>query len=1139
MASKNKDWLEAMAYFEKLGQPTSPSVKNSKLAKKQIDQGSATLKARKITNGVDPMLGKAKAKEKEKAKESTALNKVADIVLKRPSQALLAAATYDAKNNNGFLNDLKGGGNEFIAGIKGQRPDATGENYLEARGWQGDGIGKTIAGGALDVLTAPALNPLLKGGSLAVKAALPNLGKVASRMGGASLGGATMLGGEAVAKTEPWKEVGKQALIGATTFPLMEAGLMGAGAGLGKLSTATALPEERILSNLKSSLDTPAPKLADDVVNPLLAQSKTTPESIVEGAIKEKPQQNIAEMMDNPMGESISVPFKEPPKQPKWDGVSPLPETQAQVVMSRDKPKFNIKDSANTLYRRLVNEQQPVFNYGKQMDSKIGKLASNARGVSGIVDNTILKNMVDQEGKTVGESLKSVMDRIPKGREESFMDYLLHKHNIDRAAEGKWVFKEYSPEMSAAKVSEYEAANPDFIKAGEDIPKWIQQFMQTWGVDTGIVSKEAFAEMKAMYKNYIPTNREFDEIEKLIPNGMTSKFADQSTPVRKLKEGGSDRDITNPYENIMELVNRTIRTAKYNKVGQELLNTVRKDPAKAQKFAEIMPTQKGMFNADNVISVLENGKPVYLKINHKPLLEVMVGLPKRVNDIPYLTAATNAVKGTITTNNPIFGITNAMRDVQTSWILGSENNPFKFAMDLGKAAKDVATKSERYQQYQGVGGANANFVSKGDTAKAVAELTNPPTGIKKIWKDAVGSLESFNNMIENTPRVAEFNRVLDRTGDVEEALFAAGEVTVNFGRYGNWTKAVDKAGGMYVNASVQGLDRFFRAFTTPKQAITTIAKSGLIAAPNIAFYIINKDNPYYQKLDNRTKDTYFCIPLPYTVDKNGHAQKFLKIPKAREFGVLFGSLFERVMRANDGEADPFKGFANSIATNFGPANPIDSSIISPYFALKENKDFADRRIVPQGMIMNKTPNYQEYDETTTLIAKKIGEMTKDLPNGGVSPIVLDYLFKSYTGIIAQIVQPATVPGGGAGNVVEKALKNKFVADPLFSNQSTTDFYDKLDKLTSEATEKNNNGNLDPDEYTPEEDIKNSMSGISSVLTKGTKEIKRINATNAPNKEVQVRRIKKLMVDLADRAVKAKTAEEMQELEDEAKELFPE
>ena len=42
MASKNKDWLEAMAYFEKLGQPTSPSVKNSKLAKKQIDQGSAT-----------------------------------------------------------------------------------------------------------------------------------------------------------------------------------------------------------------------------------------------------------------------------------------------------------------------------------------------------------------------------------------------------------------------------------------------------------------------------------------------------------------------------------------------------------------------------------------------------------------------------------------------------------------------------------------------------------------------------------------------------------------------------------------------------------------------------------------------------------------------------------------------------------------------------------------------------------------------------------------------------------------------------------------------------------------------------------------------------------------------------------------
>lgn len=256
--------------------------------------------------------------------------------------------------------------------------------------------------------------------------------------------------------------------------------------------------------------------------------------------------------------------------------------------------------------------------------------------------------------------------------------------------------------------------------------------------------------------------------------------------------------------------------------------------------------------------------------------------------------------------------------------------------------------------------------------------------------------------------------------------------------------------------------------------------------------------------------------------------------------MLFGSLLERMARAGEGQKDSFKGFANTVATNFAPANPLESNLITPAaINIPRNKDFADRPIVPLGMEMDNRPAYLQYDEKSTEIAKKIGELTKGLPGleGGLSPKQIDYLVKSYTGVIAQIGQPLATKGGG-GSGVGKVLKNQFVADPLFSNQSTTDFYDKLGKLSAKATEKNIRQNIPSEEVTPEEDIRNSMNAVSQALSRGTKQINKINATSDPNKEAKIKAIKKKMLFLTDKANKANTAEAMQAVEDKAKELFP-
>ncbi|MDA8227929.1 MAG: hypothetical protein M0T74_09600, partial [Desulfitobacterium hafniense] len=296
--------------------------------------------------------------------------------------------------------------------------------------------------------------------------------------------------------------------------------------------------------------------------------------------------------------------------------------------------------------------------------------------------------------------------------------------------------------------------------------------------------------------------------------------------------------------------------------------------------------------------------------------------------------------------------------------------------------------------------------------------------------------------------------------------------------------------------------------------------------PDLSLYMINKDDPNYQALDNRTKDSNFLIP-------KGDGT-FIKIPKSRELGVLFGSLFERGLRVAEGQKDAFKGFGNTVATSFSPANPIDSNFFAPAtWNIATNKDFAGRAIVPQGMLMDKRSKYLQYDEKTTSIAKAIGELSAEVIPGGISPKQLDYLVKSYSGVLGQFGIPLVTPGGSPG----KTLTSQFVADPTFSNQSTTDFYDKLDKLSAAAVDKNILQKLPSKNLTPEEDMRNSMNGVSAALSRGTKLINTLQASSDPAKDEKIRAIKIQMLDLARRSTLANDPKSMQAVENSSKSMF--
>jgi len=853
-----------------------------------------------------------------------------------------------------------------------------------------------------------------------------------------------------------------------------------------------------------------------------------------------------------PKQEVKTLPTPEIPKQAE-PFTGELPEPKNEVIIGKTKESFNFKDAFNKFYRRFVNTKQPTFDAGKTLNSDIGILASNTANVNNVVEYNLVKAMVDKEGNVVGKSLKEVAEKIPKGKEKDFWTYQSHLDNIDRARESKPLFFyeiaeggtkkkiPYTSEMSAKMAAQIEKANPEFKAINDEITKWIDDLMQTWGVKEGTVNKELYQSLRETYKAYSPKNRELSELEKAIPDGVSQRFVDQKTPLKKAK--GSDLNISDPLENIINLANRVIRTAKYNEVGQSLLKSVRENPAKAKQLAEIVPTKQGMTSTmDNIVTVLEDGKPIYLRINDKALLDSLKGLPKRINDIPYVTALSNVVKDTITGKNPLFGVANAFRDIPTSYVYGSESNPLKYVRNLTGAGKDILTNSSNYQKYQAVGGGGANFFNSKDTSTPAAELLRGNTGgIKGVAQSALDGLSWFNNAIETAPRLAEFNKILRETGDVNKALFGGSDVTVNFSRHGDVIKFFDKAGTLYGNAAVQGIDKFFRMHKDPKTALQTLAKAGVtITAPTVGFYMINRDNPNYQALDNRTKDTSYLIPNMTDLDRNGNAKTFIKIPKSREIGVLYGALFERLARMAEGQEDSFKGFSKSVATDFAPSSPIENNLLTPLLInVPRNKDFANRPIIPQSVESLGYSPYLQYDDRTTEPAKWFANLIKDVPMPEQvkktigSPKVIDYLVKSYTGIIGQVGIPLTTKGQNALSPVTR----KFTSDPIFSNQATTDFYDKLDELKTKAADRNRLENIPSKDITPQEDIKNSMQGVGSAMSRGFKKASQIQASSSPNKEDEIKAIRKQILELAMQANKAKTSREMQLVEDRANKVF--
>ena len=753
----------------------------------------------------------------------------------------------------------------------------------------------------------------------------------------------------------------------------------------------------------------------------------------------------------------------------------------------------NINKVIKNMNKKGANMKEIQLNATTQLDRQSG----------GVVDYILEKHLTDITGEQVAkESFQDIVKEVPEGNRKLFGTYLQELHNIDRQAQGKPV-NAHTAEESRKIVSDLETQHPEFKKYEEDYHKYFKTFGQAWLVDTGMTTQENFDKMWDMYSKYTPT---FRVDKNSTPGGVFGKNLHTPNAIGKAK--GSTEEIM-PFEEatatkIQNIVKSSIRNSLYKEIAKAIdvdpelmaqMGAVRAETDKAslkdlQSLLDdsVNDTLKQLENGDFSITYFDSGKKQTLHVSKNAfeairLLDNSTGLESDLSKaiVANIAKATSPVKASITGSNPVFAAANAIRDLQSYLIYGT-GGPIRKTTGYVHALFDIITRNES-DGYHALGSSRSGFynndegMSRAIKNNATFKEKNLGGKAKDIATTAPRLINRINEVIEEAPRRAEYKNSLKKYGNTPEgrlkAMYNAAEVTTNFSRSGPVTKVLN-SGTLYLNPAVQGTDRLVRGL---KNEPVKVVGNGLlyITLPMLITKFWNKENPHYQELDQRTKDAYICLPNEYGEhDKDGNATTFIKLPKAEGIGFLFNTTLDHLMDyAETGDTKSFDGLGNAAATNLLPTNPATGNIFaSTPFALKSNKDFANRNIVSPTFIQNNVPPKYQYTATTSGVARTIANVANQIPGLKntetlTSPQRVDYLLNQ-TGIVGDEMQAATLPKNigrstketaknTAYNMAINPFKQRFKGDPTFSNRYTDELYNSLDEAKRQKSEQKYSG----------------------------------------------------------------------------------
>ena len=595
---------------------------------------------------------------------------------------------------------------------------------------------------------------------------------------------------------------------------------------------------------------------------------------------------------------------------------------------------------------------------------------------------------------------------------------------------------------SRAAAADLLDAHPEFEKWAKDVYAYLDGLMEV-RKQGGLVSADMAQYMKELYPHYVPTYRDMPSTSGGYSN--PNSVAVNST-IKSAK--GGNQDIMPLIDSIARQTLQTFSAAKKNILGNMLYEDAMDTTRDISEYIQSVTEEGDLVDLDadsaenlkNTLRIWVDGKPVTLHMS-----EAMADGFRPIEQsnsfgMKALRSINSTFKKLVTQWNPVFIVRNFVRDAQSALYFTHYSNA-TFIKNYGKAVKEIATNGKYWQLYQAMGGKGTTYY---DPKSGLSDRYHFKNGaVDKVaggLNRVIGILSFANEAVEQYPRLAEFISTMEDTGDVQQALYNAADITTNFGRGGFAARKLNASLVPFFNPGMQGLSKNIRIVIDRRgwkeigQLISRLLINGV--APGIIMGLLYdglKEDDDYKELSNYIKDSNILIKIG--------DNKFIKVPMGREPSVIT-AFTNRMWRWLKGEpaSSAFAGYPSFAIEQIAPNNPLTNNIFAGITAMSTNKTWYGGDIVSS--YMEEKPDYLQYDESTDAFSIWLGEITRHGKNGieGLSPKKVNYLIDQYSGFIGDWLLPALSKKADVPAVVKA-----FVVDSVRQNRLGSDFYDALDE----------------------------------------------------------------------------------------------
>jgi hypothetical protein len=442
--------------------------------------------------------------------------------------------------------------------------------------------------------------------------------------------------------------------------------------------------------------------------------------------------------------------------------------------------------------------------------------------------------------------------------------------------------------------------------------------------------------------------------------------------------------------------------------------------------------------------------------------------------------------------NPVFGVTNITRDVQTA-LLNLSSTPLKdhkadvakhilsalrgIYIDLrdhraGKQPTSAwAGLFEEFQREGGATGYRDMYANAAERAEAIAdELAKVKQGkAMALGRGIMGWLSDYNESMENAVRLAAYKVGKEQGLSNQQAASLAKNLTVNFNRKG---QVALQAGALWAffNAAVQGSARLGQTMFKDGKlsgAGRKILAGGLLLGSMQALLLaaagFDDDEP-----PDFVRERALVIPVG--------GSKYVAIPMPLGFHVIPNLGRIPTEWAMSGFKNTSKRLAQLVGVFADAFNPIGSAglsmqtlaptVLDPLAALAENKDWTGKPIAKKDFnSLVPTAGHTRAKDTATPWARLISYGVNWLTGGtdykpglaSPTPDQIDYLIGQITGgvgrEVGKLAQVATSTVSGEELPMHKIpLVGRFVGTTEGQAAEASKFYNNLRELGEHKAE---------------------------------------------------------------------------------------